>query len=312
MSTSLSRGFQDPNTRVPDLQVIAGIHSALQAGDDTALALIVERAANPTATQEHIFRSFSTSCHYVEMGNRPAVYWHSHLWMVPVLLPFSAQSIVQVPKQCSRWLQGWMGMQPNTLLERVLSVQDVLRLQPGQTRQLLNSLTGFGQSCSIVIRGDPILEDAPRLGFLMGAVKALHREPVIPANGFAQEARKIQRALEFSASGHSVADGPEIVVGGLQDFSGALVQGLQMWLHALHDRMGVDHWTMDLAGGGNLALSVAFEKRERASTVMTVPLRHWQMGHKGVENLLDFCKRWPMAAAIGQGGMEGMARTRVS
>lgn len=298
--------------RVPDLQNIVEIHTALQTGDDTALALLLARAADPTAVQENIFRSFSTSGHCVEMGQRPAVHWYSRLWMIPVLLPAGSQAIEQVPKQCSRWLQAWMGMQPNTLLERVLTIQDVLRLQPGQARQMLDSLTGFGQSCSLVLRNDPVLEGVPCLGFVIGAVKTLHRDPAIPTTGYVQEACKIQSALEFAAGVNPKAEGQGIELGELQDFSDALVQGLLMWLNALNECMGIGHWTMDLTGGGNLALSVSFRKGEGANTAMKIPLRHWQLGHAGVEQLLEYCDRWPMVMAMGPDGPEGPARRLVS
>lgn len=306
MNPSPSELPKESNMRVPDLQDIVEIHTALQSCDDTALSALLARAADPTAVQENIYRSFSVSGHYVDMGRRSPVYWHSRLWMIPLLLPPGAGAIEQVPKHCSRWLQGWMGMQPSTLLERVLTVQDVLRLQPGQTRQLLDSLTGFGPSCNMVLRDDPELEGAPRLGFIMGAVKALHREPVIPAKDFAHEARKLQSAMEFVSGVNAELSGSGIVLGGLLDFSDALVQGIQMWLQALHESRGISGWMMDLSGGGNLALTVSFQAGDGGHSGMTIPLRHWQMGHAGVEMLLEFCGRWPMLSVTSPEGGRGI------
>lgn len=294
-------------SRTLDLQEIVQVHSALQAGDDDALKSLRRSSSDVVAFEEAIHREVATNAHYVDLGPRRRVFWHGCLWMLPVVLRAEAVREIDIPKDATQRLQlGWGG-QPTMHLVRMLSLHDVLNLQPGQTRRLLDCLTGFGDAPALMQQPDSWGEHLPRLAFMVGATKAANRELQWPTLGFSAEMPKIQAALEYACHPGAGSGAVVIQVGHPQCFSEALVSGLSLWLNTIHSICHIESCAMDLVGDGLLAMTLDLGSEVRRGEIGWV-LKHWLIGHAGQQQLAEHCQQWFTAFPWSQHRVDGAGR----
>lgn len=280
---------------VPGLSDLLKITEALEKKDE---ALLWE-AAKQSKSQAAFFDRLRDECSMAiySVGSRRSqhvISHHSALFMVPVIVPPAAASIIgdqevvrPIAHRLARWIAEWFANSTEvTVFSAANAYEEISTWSPLVMRNKLMQLSkqGPGMAYECVEMQSNLPPSAPRLAFLVAGLQRPMELPALPPLDPASDEMfkaRVEGALQVISPG----PGKVALQVGLPDYaSAALHAGLAQWLEALNAAHPVRHWDAVPAGNDSVYLQIVTGDEE--PNVSRLMLRAHQLGMDGVAKIL--------------------------
>lgn len=315
----LTTTHSESSIHVPELGQFIEIHEAITTGDHETLEKLKAQSKNIDNFLEDIHRSIGYGSFVMGAPGGKELTNHAALWMMPIVTldGFSPPKANCIENQ--RLLHSWFGRHQSLhTLSSLLPVEAFTRINPTETYSLLQHILRL-QPEGKPIFGDEIQVQVmpqefgfPRLSFMVGAVARMNELPEIPDTLDYALRNRIETALQFQgAQAKEMLVGKGVRVDAPTAFNEALAAGWLLWLEEIDKVQTITAWTMDALAEGIVSLTFAFQSKANGSRgVISFPLQQWQLGSAGLEQIIGWCKRWPLEHSLVE--MEGPSGLRLS
>lgn len=280
------------------------IEMALVEGNSEKVWRLAQSGLAPKAffdtVRAHVFNMSSQS----RKGNVVVANHNSTLFMWPVVLKGgdwdrANQAIAEDDGTCFKdtvnSLSKWMNHIAEVgMLKAPLKYTFIAGQEPADLRKLLNAVVWRHQVGVIGTEtvGAQLPTDAPQLVFYAGAMTKRNSWPALPGPSTFKSlelAKRLHSTLAFVLQCSEVNEAEDILVGSPEIAEDALSSGLRLWLDALHEKYEFGQWDAVPSGGDRVDLRI--ELRKCAHLDACIPLRSYQLGVDGVEQLIAHVAR---------------------